>query len=350
MFENEQRAYIKIRTALNETPISIHNNLVSVYGEAAYSLVTIRRWVVRFKAGKTDLEDMHRSGRPITEKSPSNIALIESLIDDNPRISYSYLEEYTSMSRGTLIRIIKDELHLSKRSSRWIPHQLSANNKQRRVEFAKAMLHKFNSGEWRIDQILTGDESIFYHRKIEKRAQTSSWKRACEPPDTVVRRDRFEPKSMICIFFRTTGPVLIHSVKKGESIDSQYYIENCLAPAFEALKKERRSSGLRGIKLLHDGARPHIASNTRNFIESSGIIEIDHPPYSPDLAPCDYWLFDYIKRNLEDEESDQTLVKSITRILKNIPHSEYLKTFKKYIERLELCIMAEGDYFEHFLK
>jgi len=39
----------------------------------------------------------------------------------------------------------------------------------------------------------------------------------------------------------------------------------------------------------------------RNFIESNGIIEINHPPYSLDLALIDYWLFEYIKQRLGDE-------------------------------------------------
>ena len=102
------------------------------------------------------------------------------------------------------------------------------------------------------------------------------------------------------------------------------------------------------MKLLHTSLVTY--SNTRNFIESSGVIEIDHPPYSLGLSPCDYWLFDCIKKNLGDEENEETLAKSITKVVKNIPHSEYIKTFEKYKERLELCIIAEGDYFEHFMK
>ena len=93
-----------------------------------------------------------------------------------------------------------------------------------------------------------------------------------------------QAKSIICIFFKTTGPILIHCVKKGHTIDNKYYIENWLGPAFDVVKKERAASGLRGIKLLNDGAKPHIHSNTRNFIETSEILEINHPPYSPDLS------------------------------------------------------------------
>lgn len=189
MHEFEQRAYIKIRFALNQTATAIRNDLLAVYGPDAYSLATIGRWIARFKAGQFDLEDQHRSGRPITETSNANIERIESLIDDNPRISYSYLEAHTNLSRGTLQTIIKDKLQLTKKSARWIPHHLTALLRQRRFESSKAILQKFESGEWRFDQILTGDECIFYHRSIEKRSSTSSWKRAGEPPDTMARRD-----------------------------------------------------------------------------------------------------------------------------------------------------------------
>jgi len=88
----------------------------------------------------------------------------------------------------------------------------------------------------------------------------------------------------------------------------------------------------------------------QNFLKSKVLKKIDHPRYSPDLKPCDYWLFDYIKERLDDEPCAKTLATSITKILSSIPGSEYLKTFKKYIERLELCVLAEGAYFEHFMK
>ena len=77
---------------------------------------------------------------------------------------------------------------------------------------------------------------------------------------------------------------------------------------------------------------------------------IDHPPYSPDLAPCDFWLNDYIKRNLDSYEDEESLIKAVTTIVQNIPLQEYRKAFKKWIERMELCEEAEGDYFEHFMK
>ena len=139
---------------------------------------------------------------------------------------------------------------------------------------------------------------------------------------------------MIVIFFRSSGPVLIHAVEKGNTVNNIYYIENCLSPAFESIKRQRVSSGPRGIKLPHDNAKPHIHFNVCKFIESHGVIEIDHPPYLLDLAPCDYWLFQYIKQSLGDENDANSLLRSITKIVYAIPHKEWIKTFNKYIERL----------------
>jgi hypothetical protein len=53
-------------------------------------------------------------------------------------------------------------------------------------------------------------------------------------------------------------------------------------------------------------------------------------------------LFDYIKQHLTDEVDANSLTKSVTSILKNTPHFEYLLTFEKYIERLENCVIDGG--------
>ena len=75
-----------------------------------------------------------------------------------------------------------------------------------------------------------------------------------------------------------------------------------------------------------------------------------HPPYSPDLAPCDYWLNDYIKNRLTDQPDEKSLARAVSKIVKNISEEEFKKTFDKLLERMELCINNHGDYFEHLIK
>ena len=79
---------------------------------------------------------------------------------------------------------------------------------------------------------------------------------------------------------------------------------------------------------------------------------IRHPPYSSDLAPADFWLFGYLKRELEgqpDFEEVADLEKAVTKTLNSIPANDYRKAFDDWLQRMQLCIQHKGDYFEHFM-
>ena len=83
-------------------------------------------------------------------------------------------------------------------------------------------------------------------------------------------------------------------------------------------------------------------------MEDMGLIELEHPPYSPDLSPCDFWLFDILKKSLAGRHFDNNVQvgTAIYKCLQDIPKDEYRKTFYKWLERLQLCIDNKGDYFE----
>ncbi|GFY35086.1 histone-lysine N-methyltransferase SETMAR [Trichonephila clavipes] len=53
-----------------------------------------------------------------------------------------------------------------------------------------------------------------------------------------------------------------------------------------------------GGRLLHDNARPHTALVTKAILKQFKWEVLDHPPYSPDLAPSDFHLFRYLKSHL----------------------------------------------------
>ena len=104
------------------------------------------------------------------------------------------------------------------------------------------------------------------------------------------------------------------------------------------------------MKILHDNARPHVTKTVKSHLNEAGITIIRHPPYSPDLAPSDYWLFDLIKKNLDDHTDVKSQKSQITKILRDIPKEEYKKTFEKWLERMQFCINNDGHYFEHLIK
>lgn len=222
--------------------------------------------------------------------------------------------------------------------------------KEKRVKFCEENLSKFNSGKWRICDIITGDESYVYYRAIGHKQSNMSWVAEGEAPPTIQKRNQNEPKSMFTVFFRSTGVVFVDCLESGKTICAKYYRDHCLKPTIKKVMEERTNSGVKNMKILHDNAKPHIAKIVKTYLENEGITIIDHPPYSPDLAPCDFWLFSKLKQSLDSHSDVESLKNQITEILETIPKEEYLKTFKKYLERMQLCINNRGDYFEHLIK
>jgi histone-lysine N-methyltransferase SETMAR len=350
MNKEHVRSYILIRYKLNIRAAVIHSELMASMGDSAPSKRTVERWVERFKSGVESVNDIDRIGRPITATNSSNVDRIRRLVEKNPRISIHYIEAETGLSYGTIGRILHDHLNLRKLSSRWIPHELNENQQKKRVEICRKNLELLETQRWRLCDIVTGDESWIYHRKIGNKASNSSWAPKGQSPQTVVKRNQFEPKSMVCVFIKTTGPVLVHVVPRGQSINNTYYVENVLGPLIETLKSQTPTSGTKNMKILHDNARPHVHENVKNFLNTNHMTIIDHPAYSPDLAPCDFWLFNEIKKRLPDRTSEELLESQITEILNSIPKEEFQRTFQKWTERMKLCIENQGNYFEHLKK
>ena len=122
-----------------------------------------------------------------------------------------------------------------------------------------------------------------------------------DSPRTIVRRNEFVPNTLFCIFFKSTGPLLIHCVERGKTVDDQYCIENCLQPVIEEIKKQRPRSGTHVIKLHLDNGGPHVPKDVLDYLRSEEIIVLPQPSNSPDLSPCEFWLFDQVEQNLNDQ-------------------------------------------------
>ena len=218
------------------------------------------------------------------------------------------------------------------------------------VNFCRQSLEKFENETWRLGDVITGDESWFYWRQIGRKQANRSWVKEGEAPRTIARRDRYEPKSMVSILFRKAGVDYITYWGRGQTITAQSYIEDCLKPLVQCINQQRPTYGTKNLKFHQDNARPHVAQVVTTYLEAQKFILMDHPPYSPDLAPSDFWLFDYIKKHLSDHASEESLMSEITDICKLIPKNELKKTFDKWVERMKLCIEFKGEYFEHIMK
>jgi len=75
---------------------------------------------------------------------------------------------------------------------------------------------------------------------------------------------------------------------------------------------------------------------------------IPHLPYSPDLAPCELFLFPKVKLRMKGRRFDTTdeIQKELQRVLDTIPKSDIQGCFQAWQKRWDSCIPAKGEYFE----
>ncbi|CAF3770829.1 unnamed protein product [Rotaria sordida] len=124
--------------------------------------------------------------------------------------------------------------------------------------------------------------------KSVKKSSNAAWVASGNYPPTVARRSHFAPRTLLAIFFKSTGPVLIHSFKCGQTIDHQYFINNCLRPVIDEIQNKRPSLGIPSIKLHHDNGKAHIHDDVVNYLQSEGVTIMPYLPNSPNLAPCNF--------------------------------------------------------------
>jgi len=105
-------------------------------------------------------------------------------------------------------------------------------------------------------------------------------------------------------------------LSKGSTVTGAYYA-NELRELHEALKSKRRGKLRRGVFVLHDNAPAHTAGVVTSVAAEYGYELLPHPPYSPDLAPSDFYLFPLLKEHLRGRQyaSDNDITQSVEDFL-----------------------------------
>ena len=100
--------------------------------------------------------------------------------------------------------------------------------------------------------------------------------------------------------------------------------------------------------LIHNNAPSHNASIVKKFLTNRSVAVLHHPPYLPDLASVDYFLFPKLKFSLKGWhfQTVEEIQCAVTRDLNNISNTAFLEGMKKLKERANKCIDQGGMYFE----
>ena len=117
----------------------------------------------------------------------------------------------------------------------------------------------------------------------------------------------------------------------------------------EAVMKKRPDAWLENRWMLqHDKAPSHSSFLVRDFFAKYATTVLPQPPYSPDLAPAELFLFPKLKSTLKGRrfESIEAIKTNSLAHLRSIPKTAFQENFRTLKKRWQRCIQSRGEYFE----
>lgn len=341
----EQRVCIKFCVRNDISGANCVEMLQRCYGDDTMARSNVYKWHKTFQEGREEVEDEHRPGRPSTSKTDENIVKIKGLVLQNRRFSIRDLVDITGISFGSIQSILKNDLGLSRVSSRLVPKSLNFLEKNRRIEVSKEML---SMGDDALKCIITGDETWIYAYDPETPQQSSEYRAKGEPKPKVPRQSRSKVKVMLTVFIDYRGVVHKEFVPTGQTVNKEYYL-GVMRRLRESIRKKRPELWQNNSWFLHhDNAPSHTAIVIRQFLTKNQTNTVPQAPYSPDMAPCDFFLFSRLKKPLRGHRFDtiEEIKEKSLAALKEIPEIEYNRCFEDWKNRWNKCIVSGGEYFE----
>ncbi|KAI6652981.1 Histone-lysine N-methyltransferase SETMAR-like [Oopsacas minuta] len=176
-----------------------------ILGDECPLKATIYRWIGRFDNGDEELHDDPCPGRPTSSKTSSNIERVQTILDEDRRITLRELEDKVGISKATLHSIITEDLEMSKVTARG-SQNIQKNKNAKGSELARNQFQ--------------------YISKTESK----QWKRGDEPVPIKVKAAKSAGKRMATVLWDMEGKTP-RLVAEKTTINNDYYVDklkNCI--------------------------------------------------------------------------------------------------------------------------
>ena len=187
---------------------------------------------------------------------------------------------------------------MRKLSTKWFLKCLKADPKRQWYQSSEQLLEFF----WHdpndfLSRLVTMDKTWLYHFDLETKQQSMEWQHSGSPHPKKFWVQKSTGKFLSSIFWDQDG-ILFNCLPKGQTINAEYYL-SLLVQLMDTLKEKHRRKVTKRVLFLRDIALAHRALAIRKKLAYLGFHCLDHPPFSPDLAPSDYHLFPGLKKQLK---------------------------------------------------
>ncbi|QQP55740.1 Transposase [Caligus rogercresseyi] len=316
------RSYFLIRIKLARTVNEIHGDLLSTFPDSCPGLSTLQRWHTEFDKGVFALE---KKTRPRETRTEENVARVKCLVEDNPRMNTQQVAAEVSLPSTTVFRLLTEDLGLQTLLSVLVPHQLSEANKTQRVKCSQDLLKLFQGH---------GEDFLGYHLLVQDDGAEAILGGAHAGPvlDPPCETDSEEDDDSDGVHLQA------------EAVDQNTMIEylRTTGKRFLSLKKDKIR--LKDCLLMRDNARPHTATDTREFLTRRDVELVKQSPYSLDLNLCDRFLFRKLKYLLRDDEfgGHEEATLAVQRAMRRVSEDELYDQLRKLWGHCTTSLQSEG--------
>ena len=166
-----------------------------------------------------------------------------------------------------------------------------------------ALLKRFSLKDDFLLRLVTVDETWFHYYELENKAKSRQWVAPGSPRPKKFKTQPSAGKVMATVFWDAKGVIMLDFLPKRSTITGVYYA-NLLDQLRTAIREKRRGELSKVVLLQQDNARA---------VERNGYELIQHPAYSPDLAPSDFFLFPNLKNDIRGYHfrSDEDVVTAV---------------------------------------
>jgi histone-lysine N-methyltransferase SETMAR len=324
----------------------IQETTEAAYGENALKKTQIYEIIRAVKEGKATEDQRQNNGRRKV-RSPDFVAEIAAKEDKDRRVTIRKLAAAHGVCMRTVQLTLHEDLDLSKKSARWVPKLLTNAHKEERIRTCEKFLAMLRGRSLAfLDLIVTMDESAVSFHTPESKMQSKQWTKKGQPGPIKAKVHATRNKQMVLAFFDNEGLIYTNYVPKGQTVNANYIVD-ALSKFLVIFKTKRPNKAAQQWFFHWDNAPVHTAAVVQDWMAARDFRLIDHPPYSPDLAPADFFLFPTIKRQLAGKTLTQGTFKTMWEgAARSIAKEAYATAFRRWYERCEKCVQIGGGYVE----
>lgn len=267
---------------------------------------------------------------------------MDNLIQTEPRMSSREIALHLGCSHTTVQNILHNLGKVWKLGN-WLPHELTEAQKLQRVVICSSLLSRHNHESF-LNRIVAGDEKYVLYVNVHRKRQ---WVDKDKKADPIAKGNPHELKVLLCVWWHISGVIYFDVLPSGVTMTANLYSQQ-LDQVKEFLKtKQPGLVNRKGVILQHDNARPHVAKAVHEKLQELEWEVLQHPPYSPDLAPSDYHLFRSLEVFLRGKKySNENEVKNDIRSFFDSKDSSFYRSgIEQLVQRWQRVVDGNGGYY-----